>query len=219
MNELHISSTTKPLGILGGTFDPIHHGHLRLAIELYERLDLEAVRLIPAAQPPLRDTPIINAQHRLEMVKTAIAGVSGLQVDDRELQRTAPSYTVDTLRSLRNDRPTQSFCLILGMDAFLKLPQWYCWEEVIALTHLIVVHRYHQALPKKHALSDFLNTYQSDDPDQLRQHKAGTVLILEIPMLTISATQIRRLLAEGKNPRYLLPSVVLDIISKFKLYQ
>lgn len=209
----------KPIGILGGTFDPIHHGHLRLALELYERLDLKEVRLVPAAQPPLRDTPTTRAQHRLEMVKAAIVGVPGLQVDNRELHRPTPSYTVDTLRSLRDDYPTQPLCLILGMDAFLKLPQWYRWEELITLAHLVVVHRYHQSLPKVRVLSDFLNTYQTHEPNQLHQQMAGTVFLSEIPMLNISATQIRDLLAEGRNPCYLLPSGVLDIIYKYQLYR
>jgi len=115
----------KPIGILGGTFNPIHHGHLRLAIELYERLSLAEVRLIPSANPPHREQPTVSSQHRLEMVQAAIPNITGLTVDDRELRRDGFSYTVDTLASLREEYPDQPLCLILGMDAFIGLPRWY----------------------------------------------------------------------------------------------
>jgi nicotinate-nucleotide adenylyltransferase len=111
----------KPIGIFGGTFNPIHHGHLRLAIELYERLFLAEVRLIPSANPPHREPPAVSSQHRLEMVQAAIPEVTGLTVDDRELRREGFSYTVDTLASLRDEYPVQPLCLILGMDAFIGL--------------------------------------------------------------------------------------------------
>lgn len=212
-------SDTKPIGILGGTFDPIHHGHLRLALELYEHLDLQEVCFIPAARPPLRDTPATSAQLRFQMVKAAIDGIPALSVDDRELHRATPSYTVDTLRSLRVDYPTQSLCFILGMDAFLKLPQWYQWEQLITLTHLVVINRPNQIFPKQPVLANFLNTYQVNQPSQLHQRSNGAILTSEIPALDISATQIRQLLAEGRNPRYLLPLAVLDIINQYRLYR
>jgi len=132
-------TNNKPIGILGGTFNPIHHGHLRLALELYERLDLAKVLLIPSAYPPHRAQPSVSSQCRLEMVQAAIKGVKGLSVDDRELRRQRPSYTVDTLKSLREDYPYHSLCLILGMDAFLGLPSWHKWEQLITLAHFIVV--------------------------------------------------------------------------------
>lgn len=210
---------SRPIGILGGTFDPIHHGHLRLAIELYERLNLREVRFLPAAQPPLRSIPIANAQQRLAMVSIAITDVAGLTVDDRELHRSTPSYTVDTLRSLRADYPTQSFCLILGMDAFLKLPQWYQWEQLITLAHLLIVHRPNQVLPRDHYLTDFLKKHQISQPTLLSQQTHGTIFIVEIPALDISATQIRHALITGKDPRFLLPSTVLAFIEQYQLYR
>ena len=209
----------KPLGILGGTFNPIHHGHLRLALELYERLDLAEVRLLPSAHPPHREQPSVSSQLRLEMVQAAIKDVEGLSVDDRELRRTGFSYMVDTLSSLREDYPHCSLCLILGMDAFLGLPQWHKWERLITLANLLVVHRLGADLPEKHTMQDFLKAYQADSHEALSKQTAGALWIEEIPVFNISATQIRGLIAAGKNTRYLLPVAVLDIINTHQLYR
>jgi nicotinate-nucleotide adenylyltransferase len=213
----HIPSH-KPIGILGGTFNPIHHGHLRLALELYERLDLAEVRLIPSARPPHREPPSISAELRLQMAKIAVAEVSGLRVDDRELQRVGLSYMVDTLGSLRLEYPHTPIFLILGMDAFMTLPHWHQWEKFITLAHLLVVRRPGKILPMVHLMRDFLNTYQVRSVTELLQQPAGHILVQEIPALTISATQIRGLIANGKNPHYLLPESVLNFIHTHHLY-
>ncbi len=209
----------KPIGLLGGTFDPIHHGHLRLALELYERLDLAEVRLLPSANPPHREAPTASAQLRLDMVQAAIQGVPGLSADDRELRRHQPSYTVDTLLSIREEYPYHPLCLILGMDAFMALSSWYQWERLITLAHLLVVRRIGTLLPEVHRMQEFLNSHQLHHPDELRQQLAGGVWIEEIPALTISATQIRDLIATGRNPRYLLPQTVLNLIHTHQLYR
>lgn len=209
----------QPIGLLGGTFDPIHNGHLRLAIELYERLNLAEIHLIPAAQPPLRELPTASAELRLQMVQAAISGVTGLKVDDRELHRSGPSYMVDTLKSFRVDYPKRSLCLILGMDTFMGLPQWYQWEQLIELAHLLVVRRPGTLLPMVHRMRDFLIAHQTTQLEDLIQHTQGFIWIEEIPALTISATQIRALLAAHRNPRYLLPKTVLDLIEIHQLYR
>lgn len=209
----------KPIGILGGTFDPIHNGHLRLAIELYERLDLDEIHLIPSAYPPHRESPSASAQLRLAMVQAAIVGVEGLVADDRELRRAAPSYMVDTLHSLREEYPERSLCLILGMDAFMGLPQWHQWERLIEYANLVVVQRLGKLLPIGQVIRDFLNTYQISELHELSTRPAGGIFIQDIPMLTISATQIRSLLMMGKNPCYLLPERVLDLIQTHQLYR
>jgi nicotinate-nucleotide adenylyltransferase len=212
------TSIDKPIGVLGGTFNPIHHAHLRLALELYERLDLAEVRLIPSAQPPHRIAPTVSSQLRFEMVQAAIADVEGLNVDDRELRRTGLSYMVDTLSSLREDYSNRPLCLILGMDAFMGLPQWYQWKRLISLAHLLVVHRPGILLPDKHLMQDFLKAHRANSAADLRNKIAGAVWIEEIPTFSISATQIRGLIAAGKNPHYLLPLTVLDIINSHQLY-
>ncbi len=213
------NTNNQPIGIFGGTFNPIHNGHLRLALELYERLDLAEVRLIPSANPPHRKQPSVSSQHRLEMVQAAIAGVEGLSVDDRELRRLGLSYTVDTLSSLGKDYPQSPLCLILGMDAFLGLPQWYQWERLISLAHLLVVRRPNSLLSEKHTMYEFWKAHQASSPDDFKQQIAGTIWLEEIPALNISATQIRRIIAAGKNPRYLLPEAVLAIINTNPLYR
>lgn len=208
----------KPIGILGGTFDPIHHGHLRLAIELYERLDLAEVRLVPTSRSPLRDPPLATSKQRLEMIQAAIADIPGLTVDERELQREGISYTVDTLHSLREEYPQRPLCLILGMDAFMTLPQWRQWEFLIIYAHLLVVHRPGQSLPTLHRMRDFLHAHRTYDPRELQSQLAGLIFVAEIPSLTISASQIRALVAAGRSPQYLLPVTVLDIIHHYQLY-
>lgn len=208
----------KPMGILGGTFDPVHHGHLRLALELYERLNLAEVRLIPTARSPLRAPPIANGAQRLEMIQAAIANVSGLTVDDRELRREGISYTVDTLRSLREEYSQRPLGLILGMDAFISLPQWHQWELLTIYAHLLVVHRPGQRLPTAHRMYDFLQAHRTYDVHELQSQPAGLIFMAEIPALTISASQIRALIAAGRSPRYLLPFTVLEIIRHYQIY-
>jgi nicotinate-nucleotide adenylyltransferase len=214
-------TNNNPIGILGGTFNPIHHGHLRLALELYERLDLAKVLLIPSAHPPHRAPPSVSSQRRLEMVRAAIRGVEGLSVDDREVQRQAVSYTVDTLDSLREEYPHRPLCLILGMDAFLGLPSWHEWERLITLAHLLVVRRPDTPtkIPEKHAMQYFFYKYHTLSAEDFKKQTAGMIWMEEIPALAISATQIRDLIATGKNPHYLLPPAVLDIINTHHLYR
>ena len=126
------------IGILGGTFDPIHYGHLRTAFELWQELRLAEVRLLPAGTPPHRDQLYAAADVRLRMVRAAVAGQPYFVVDDREVRRTGPSYSVDTLTELRREYPERSLCLLLGMDAFLGLPQWHRWRELLTLAHVVV---------------------------------------------------------------------------------
>jgi len=211
--------TQKPIGLLGGTFDPIHHGHLRLALELYERLELAEVRLIPAASPPHRESPMVSASLRLQMVQVAIQGVTGLIADARELHRPGPSYMVDTLTSFRQDYPQRPLCLILGLDAFTSLPSWHQWERLITLAHLLIVRRIGTLLPEIHQMRDFLVAHQCHDSTDLTTQLAGRIWIEDIPPLTISATQIRDLISTGRNPRYLLPATVLEIINTYQLYR
>lgn len=215
-----MNQAMQPIGILGGTFDPIHYGHLRLALELYERLALAEVRLIPAAHPPHRAKPIATGSLRWQMLQAAIAGIAGLIGDDRELHQVGPSYTVNTLDSLRHAYPDTPLCLVLGMDAFLGLPQWYQWERLLTLAHLLVVPRPDSVLPQSHVMYDFLTTHQLSHQKTLKHQLAGGIWVVEaVPLLAISATQIRTCIKTGKNPHYLLPPPVLDIIATHQLYR
>ena len=131
----------RPMGIFGGTFDPIHYGHLRSAFELLQALDLGEIRFIPSAQPPHRDSTSAAPELRLRMVEVAVEGQAGFTVDDLEFRRDGPSYSVDTLEALRAEHAETSLCLIVGMDAYLGLTSWHRWDEILDLAHIVVAHR------------------------------------------------------------------------------
>lgn len=209
----------KPLGILGGTFDPIHHGHLRLAIEMAEALDLAEVRLVPLYLPPHREPPTAPPALRLRMLDAAVADTPPLRVDDRELRRARVSYTVETLAELRGDLPGRPLCLILGMDAFAGLEDWQRWREIIGLAHLAVAERPGSALSPSSPIQDVIDRHGVTDPSDLHRREAGCLLIRDVPALDISASAIRARIAAGRSPRHLLPDAVLDLIERNSLYR
>lgn len=210
----------RPVGILGGTFDPVHYGHLRAALELGEALDLAEVRLLPSSVPPHRPQPQASVAQRLAMLQLAVAGERALRVDTRELERSGPSYMVDTLRSLREELGPTPVCLLLGVDAFLGLPGWYCWQELIGLAHLVVMHRPGWSLGSADAqLTALLAEHKADSASALAQSAAGRILLQPVTQLDISATALRELIAAGRSPRYLLPEAVWDYIRAQGLYR
>ena len=209
----------KPVGILGGTFDPVHHGHLRLAIEMAEALDLAEVRLVPLYLPPHREPPTAPAALRLCMLNAGVADTPPLTVDDRELRRARVSYTVETLAGLRGDLPGRPLCLILGMDAFAGLEGWQRWREIIGLAHLAVAKRPGSALSPPGPIHDVLDRHGVTDPSDLHRREAGCLLIRDVPALDISASAIRARIAAGRSPRHLLPDAVLDLIERNSLYR
>ena len=144
------------MGIFGGTFDPIHYGHLRTAFEMLQALRFGEVRFMPCGNPPHRDAPKADAALRLRMVHVATAAQEGFVVDDRELQRDGPSYSVDTLKALRKEYPQRPLALIIGMDAFLGLPKWYHWQEILELAHIVVAHRPSWRAPDMGPLGELL---------------------------------------------------------------
>ena len=206
------------IGILGGTFDPVHCGHLRLAVEMAEQLGLASVRLIPARDPPHRESPQAPPAVRLRMLKAALADQSQLVVDERELQREGPSYTVDTLRSLRGSFPETPLCLLLGMDAFCLLHTWNRWEEICELTHLGVGQRPGAPLPTSGPVARLLANHKTDDPTRLLKSPAGCIAVREIPALDISASEIRSRVAQGRSVRYLVPDGVWNMIHNESTY-
>jgi nicotinate-nucleotide adenylyltransferase len=211
-----------PLGILGGTFDPVHHGHLRLAEEVADACGLRRVLLIPAALPNLRDAPATPAAHRLEMVRLAARGNARLAVDDRELKREGMSYTVDTLLQLRAELgDALSVCLILGADAFLRLPRWSRWQQLFELCHVVVATRPGYDLTDSVARTPLLGAQwhaRRALPAALSSRPAGAIARVDIPLLEISATHLRDRLLRGASVRYLLPDAVVDYIAAHHLY-
>ena len=214
-----------PIGILGGTFDPIHNGHLRLAQEALEQCNLATVRFIPGGTPPHRDAPYANAQQRLDMVRLALQGNPAFILDEHEIHRTDPCYTVDTLTALRAELGAQQpLCLLMGGDAFLLLHTWHEWGQLFELAHIVVMQRA-GGRPLGNAMNeadaDLRSEYHArlaPAPRVLHESPAGAILVADMPALEISATDIRRRCAEGRSTRYLLPDAVADYIQLHKIY-
>lgn len=210
------------IGILGGTFDPIHFGHLRLAEELAEQLGLAEVRFIPTGRPWHRGAPGATPGQRLEMTRLGIAGNPRFALDAREVSKNTPGYTVDTLLSLRQELGSeQPLCLLLGADAFLGLPSWHRWRDLFELTHIAVAHRPGFSLMAAHmddALRAETGRRMSDVPLELERSPGGKVVEYGITQLDISATAIRARIKAGRSARYLLPEAVLDYIQTQHLY-
>lgn len=207
------------IGILGGTFDPVHHGHLRPALDLMQDLAFSQLRLVPCHIPPHRAPPAASAAHRLAMLQRAIVGEAGLTVDAREMQRAGPSYTVDTLASLRAELGTTPLCLIIGMDAFCRLDTWHRWSELIDFAHLLVIHRPGWKPPQHGVAARLVEQYGVDEPHTLRLRSSGGLLLWPVVQLDISSTRVRTLIAQGRSPRYLIPDAVWDYIREHNLYQ
>ncbi|PTQ67463.1 nicotinate-nucleotide adenylyltransferase [Pseudomonas sp. GV071] len=209
----------KRIGMLGGTFNPVHVGHLRSALEVAEQLGLDELRLIPNARPPHRDAPQVSAQDRLAMVEQAVAGVPLLTVDDRELKRDRPSYSIDTLESLRAELAVEDqLFLLLGWDAFCGLPTWHRWEELLDHCHILVLQRPDADSEAPQALRDVLAARSVSDPLALTGPSGQIAFVWQTP-LAVSATQIRNLLASGKSVRFLVPDAVLAYINAHGLYR
>jgi len=205
--------------LYGGTFDPVHHGHLAIARAVRDRLDCP-VALMPAADPPHRPPPGVNVTERARMLELAIEGEPGLSLDQRELHRDGPSYTVDTLRALRREIGAHApLVLVLGADSFLSLSQWHDWQALFTLAHLVIAERPHcnlAALPD--ALTQATATRWTDAPAHLRAAPTGRILRLHQPLHPASATEVRRRLATGANWAALLPAAVAAHIRTHRLY-
>lgn len=203
------------IGIYGGTFNPVHYGHLRTALEVKELFDLEQVRLIPCRLPPHRQEPDVDGEMRLAMLKIAIADTPGLVADRRELDREGHSYMVDTLASLRTENPDSGLILFVGTDAFAGLERWHRWQHLFDYAHIVVMTRPACRMP---VLSGFLRERFCDDRRQLQQKISGRLFFQAVTALDISATAIRDLLRAGANPQFLLPDPVIGYIRQHQLY-
>ncbi len=210
---------TQRIGLLGGTFDPIHIGHLRAALEVAEQFALDELRLIPSARPPHRGTPQVCAQARLDMVRLAVADVPPLSVDDRELWRDRPSWTIDTLESLRAELGAEvQLLLLVGWDAFCGLPTWHRWQELLDHCHILVLQRPDAGSEAPDALRNLLAARSVADPQALKGPAGQIAFVWQMP-LAISATQVRERLGSGRSIRFLVPDAVLAYIHAHGLYR
>jgi nicotinate-nucleotide adenylyltransferase len=207
------------VGVFGGTFNPVHYGHLRSALELVERLQMVRLALMPSAQPPHREMPQCSAADRVAMVTLAVAGEPRLVCDPRELQRPGASYTIDSLQELRRELgATTALCMVLGCDAVLEINTWHRWQELLDWAHIVVIARPGWALPQTGVVGQWLQQFRLPDAQGLRQRPAGGILIEQLRPLAISSTEIRALLGAHRSARYLLPQSVLDYIHSHNLY-
>lgn len=207
------------MGVFGGTYDPIHYGHLRTAFEMLQSLRFDEVAFMPCGDPPHRDRPAASADLRLAMVRVATEGQKGFIVDDRELLRSGPSYSVDTLAALRAEFPSRSIALIIGMDAFLGLDKWYQWREIMQLAHIVVAHRPGWRAPDIGPLGEILDAAGTHRIDDLHKSSSGHIYVHDVTQLEISSTEIRELVAAGRDPRFLMPDAVRNIIEESGCYQ
>lgn len=202
-----------PIGIFGGAFAPFHNGHLRLAIEARERLQLDHVRLIPTAHAAHRPDSQVSGQRRLDWVRAAIRREPALVVDDRELRREGVSYTVDTLAELQQAFPGRGLVLLMGADAFGHLHTWSRWPALLELAHLAVVSRSGARLQPSAETAAELKARRTTRIEDLHAARAGRWLQLDLPQLDISSTRIRRLLKAGQSVRGLVPDAILHALT------
>ena len=213
------------IGVLGGTFDPIHFAHLRLAEEVAEAFLLDTVRLIPSADPPHRTSPGASAQDRLRMVRLALESAGDhLVADGSELERVVKSYMVDTLKALREENPSESISLILGTDAFIELMTWYEWQQLFTLAHIIVASRPNLPISQlknklKGELFAEFEQRNSRDYNTISSSTHGLIYTYEFTSLEVSGTSLRKRIQNGLSLKYLLPDNVINYIQDYSLYE
>lgn len=216
---MNIKSQQKPIGIFGGTFDPIHLGHLHLAEQVLKKCDLDKIIFIPCYQSPLRKTPKAETTDRVAMLKLAIQNNKKFQIDTEEIFRLPPSYTLDTLKALHLKYKKQPLCLIMGFDAFLRFDEWHKWKEILDLAHLIITNRPRTPQLANKELIDLVRNHETHDLNNLRSAPSGFIYFIDINPLPVSATLIRTLVKENKSAEAFLPKAVWEYILKRDLYK
>jgi nicotinate-nucleotide adenylyltransferase len=210
------------IGIYGGTFDPVHFGHLRPVLDVCESLQLEHIRFIPSFIPPHRETPQSSVEDRLLMLQSAISSEEKFVLDQREIIRQGPSYMYDTLLSLKQDFPNHCLCLILGLDAFININTWHKWEKLLSLCHLVVTKRpetsYKEIDSWPKQIKNLYKKYHVKQLDEIFSSLNNKIYFMDVTQLPISSSLIRHKLKHKQSIRYLLPDAVYDIITDNQLY-
>ena len=212
------SSRLDALALFGGTFDPVHYGHLRCAEETRQKLGLKNLYLLPAGTPPHRKPPLATTGQRLEMLRLAQTEFPQLEIDDRETRRSGPSYMADTLQEIRGEFPHRPLLLIIGQDAANHLHSWFHWEQLFSLAHIVIMTRPGAKTEYPGDLARQIQPRLSSDVQQLLHSQAGAVLHLEVESIDISATIIKSIIRLGRSPKSMLPGAVLDYINENRLY-
>ncbi|MDH5435908.1 MAG: nicotinate-nucleotide adenylyltransferase [Gammaproteobacteria bacterium] len=207
------------IGILGGTFDPVHNGHVQIALDVHHALGLQETRLIPCGIPPHREMPVASAAQRLAMLELVVNDHIELSVDQRELEREGPSWMVDTLASLRNELSELSLCLILGVDAFNHLDSWHEWQTLISLAHIVIADRPDCTLVQSGTVATFLNQHLTDNKQDLLKQVAGYIYRCPVTQVDVSSTQVRETIRSGDDVNKLIPGNVWAYIQKQAIYR
>jgi nicotinate-nucleotide adenylyltransferase len=211
-------SSISPIALLGGTFDPVHYGHLRCAEEVRKKLGLENLYLLPAGSPPHRDTPTATVKQRLDMLQLACLEFPHLLIDDRETRRSGPSYMVDTLLEIRADFPDSPLILVVGQDAFNLLHTWFDWKRLFELAHIVVLTRPGTGVEYPSDLAIQVEPRSLGVLKELLKSRAGAVLRLEVEPIDVSATNIKRAMRTGHPVMSMTPAAVVEYIDKNGLY-
>jgi nicotinate-nucleotide adenylyltransferase len=206
------------MALFGGTFDPVHYGHLRCADEARQKLGLKNLYLLPAGSPPLRGVPQASATQRLDMLQLACAEFPLLLIDDRETRRSGPSYMVDTLQELRASLADRPLLLLIGQDAANLLHRWHHWQRLFELANIVILTRpgAHSDYPRE--LAQQIQPRSVSAVQQLSESSAGAVLQLEVESIDVSASKIKHLIRSGRSPGSMLPAAVLEYINENRLY-
>ena len=208
----------RKIGIFGGSFDPVHFGHLRPALEILEALSLDHMRFMPSGRPPHRDAPVADAAQRLAMLRAAIKDEPRFQVDERELKRAAPSYTYDSLAELKAEQPQDRLVLVLGLDAFLGFSGWHRWQEILGLAHLVIAHRPGSSLQTHGETTMLVQEREVDDAEALFAEITGRLMFQPVTQLEISSSQVRETVVRGGDIRFLVPEPVRALIQDSHCY-
>lgn len=206
------------IGILGGTFDPVHFGHLRSALDIVQDLGLASVHLMPNHTPPHKQQPHASNSQRLQMLELATRESDKLLIDTRELTTNTMSYSVLAMAALRSELPDTPLCFLMGMDSLLSLTSWHRWQELLSLCHLVVSQRPGWPLPLTGEIADLITSHRCHNYSELNQKLAGKIAIYQAHPLAISSSQIRRLIQNKKSPQFLLPDCVINYINQQQLY-
>ncbi|MDX1811594.1 MAG: nicotinate-nucleotide adenylyltransferase [Gammaproteobacteria bacterium] len=209
----------RKIGIFGGTFNPVHYGHLRVALECKMTLALDEMRMMICAQPPHRAHPDVTAQQRLAMLQLGLQQSNELILDNRELEREGPSYSVDTLKSLKSDYPDSALFMVIGSDSFQSLDTWHCWEEILDLCNIVIARRPDNLSDEESRMGQLLRDRFVDTTSKTDAFFAGKIIPVGVSQLEISATAIRDMIRGGMSPQYLLPENVLNFIKEQGLYK
>jgi len=213
------------LGIYGGSFDPIHFGHIKTALMLLEHFEFEQIKFVPCQLSPHKPYAHVHARHRWQMLNLVCRSNDKLNVDDRELKRKPPSYTIDTLLELRSEYgKQQSIAIIMGLDAYLSFCAWHRYKEILPLCHIILLQRPGYTLDDKPDADtvcekNYYDAHSTEDFDDLKNSPCGKIFMSHLEQYDISSTQIRQTIKQGEQPNYLIPGNVWNYIRRNDLYK